>query len=340
MPFDAVVADLNGDGDEDAAVIVKYSGLYIYRNTGSSLNPSPVRLQFLPHGTAIDTGDFNGDSVPDLAYILENTIQILVNDATGEHFNAERFLNGPLFSFALKTPDLNRDGISDIVAVGAMDTHIYLYLSTAPMTFDLMKIDMAGKPLYFDFSAKTLSVADVDGDGFVDILIPEFRNSALWLIQNKEGKTFTPRLIASGAPLDLIQYAVFLNYDSVRKSSLIAFVSGTEKPMITTASLSGTGALAIIDVKPLPYAFPVHITKTARKSGEISLVITHSCGLESLKGALTKAVIDTGSGHILALDITQTLPSSGVMSAYVPGLKSLLTVCQTPDGIYITAGKD
>jgi hypothetical protein len=340
MPFDAVVTDLNRDGKKDAAVIVKYSGLYIYENTGGTLSPSPVHLQFLPHGTAIDTGDFNGDSIPDLAYILENTVQILINDGTGRQFNADRYLDGPQFSFSLKTPDLNNDGISDIIAVGNLDSRIYLYLSTAPMMFDLMKLDIKNDLMYFDFSARTLTVADLNGDGFCDVLVPEFRNSALWLIQNREGKSFVPRLIAQREPLDLIQHAVFLKYDSVKDVAFLAFISGTDKPLLTIASFSEAEGLKTIETRPLADVLPVHIAVLPQKQGEIPLIITHSRGIDTLKGSLTKAVIHAENGHILSTATYEILPSSGIMSVYLPELKSLLAVCQEPDGVYITSIKE
>lgn len=333
-PYGVVDADLNGDGLKDIAVIIKYSGLYIYFNKGKSLSSEPVRLSYLPYGTAIDTGDFNGDSIPDLAYIVENCIQVLINDGTGRSFNSSLVLPGPLFSFSLKTPDLNNDGISDIVAVGIEDDEIYIYLSSGPLEYNLIKLDMPDDPMYFDFSAKTLSVGDVDGDGFVDILVPEFKNNALWLIRNKGGAGFTPELILTLPPDDKILYAHILTYDQKTNTALIAVVSGTYDPRISVYSISSS-ITTFVETKTLPYPYPVHIYPIESSNSTVGLIITHLRSFEYTGGAITYLRLNTNTFSLSDMEVMKILPSYGIMSIYIDDLRSILTVCQNPDGLLL-----
>jgi hypothetical protein len=337
-PFWAVDSDLNGDGLKDVAVIVKYSGLFVYFNTGESLSPDPVRFNFMPHGTSIDTGDFNGDSIPDLAYIVENSVQILINDGTGRAFNSALILDGPLFSLSLRTPDLNNDGISDIVAVGAEDSQVYIHLSSGPLKYTLTKLDMPQGAQYFKFSAKTLSVADINNDGFLDIFVPEFRNNSLWVIWNKGKEGFMPERILTLPPDDKIIQALPVKYDKETNTSFIAVISGTYAPAISIYSLSNS-TIKLVGTKTLPHPNPTHIFTTGKKNHTDEFIVTHSHDMKSLNGAISRLRLDPVTLAISNMEVVETLPSKGVMSLYLDNLHKTLTVCIHPDGLSLIEAK-
>jgi hypothetical protein len=331
QPYSVALADFDRDGILDAAVVVKYRGIYIFFGQESGgLDPNPLMLAELEFfGTGIDTGDFNGDGIPDIVYISETKILILTNDGTGRHYDLAVLLDAPRFGFNLKAADLNRDGITDIVAVGMEDNNVFIYTSTAPLRFKLTKLPLISNPEQTRFFAKTLSIGDVNGDGYPDILIPEFANSALWLIKNDRGGGFIPSLIAAPPPTQKITHAQLLFYDKENSTSYIGTVSGTYNPEFSIISIGNDGRASVINKIPLQLESPQHIETIAAHERQALLVITHYKAVTLLDADLNSMTIrDT-------LPISEPFDSNGMMSRYIADINAVITVCQKRDGIAV-----
>ncbi|MBF0537502.1 MAG: VCBS repeat-containing protein [Nitrospirae bacterium] len=341
-PYSVIAEDLNGDGLKDAVFFTKYSGLDIYFAQGNALSltePTHINTSL---GTAISSGDFNGDKVPDLAYIYEDKIHLLINDGSGTNYDMSHELTAPKYGFDLKTPDLNNDGISDIAAVGVFDQQLYLYLSKGPLEYELTKMDIKSPLLTEVFAAKVLSVDDVNEDGFIDILVPEFKNNALWLIKNIDGKTFQPILLKSFAYADpaefnnKIQYASLLFYDKDKDISYIIYVRGLNQSEISILAFNNKDQqTTLVKTAPLNYPFPVAIAKLPSLSpSSRNFIVTHSFKDINSPGAISLVSINT-SDFTITTTYTFVLPCQGKMSTYMASANSVLTACTNPDGLNI-----
>ncbi|MBF0343402.1 MAG: VCBS repeat-containing protein [Nitrospirae bacterium] len=341
-PYSVIAADLNGDGQQDAAFFTKYSGLNIYLAQGNELKLNEPTHINSTMGTSLSSGDFNGDKVTDLAYTYEDKITLLINDSTGTNYDMSHTLTAPKYGFDLKTPDFNNDGISDIAAVGIYDKQFYLYLSKGPLDYELIKLNITSPQLTEVFGAKFLSVADVNEDGFVDILVPEFRNNALWLIKNIDGKTFQPILLKSFPSNDptefnnKIQYASLVFYDKAKDISYIAYIRGAKKSEISILAFNNKDQqTTLVKTEPLGFPFPVHLEELPVSSNTSrDFIVTYQFKDVSLMGAISLVSINT-SDFTVTNSNTFELPCQGKMSTYMASNKNVLTACNKPDGLHI-----
>ncbi|MBF0317254.1 MAG: VCBS repeat-containing protein [Nitrospirae bacterium] len=342
IPYSVIAVDLNGDGLKDAVFFTKYKGLDIYFGQGNGLNfDKPTHIDS-SLGTAIGSGDFNGDKVPDLAYTYEDKIHFLINDSSGTNYDMSHELPAPQYGFDLKTSDLNADGISDIAAVGIFDRYLYLYLSKGPLDYELKKMEIKSPQLSEVFSAKYLNVDDVNDDGFVDILVPELKNNALWLVKNIDGKTFQPILLKSfpyGDTVEFnnrIQYASLLFYDKDRDISYISYVRGANSSEMSILAFNNKDQqTTLVKTAPLSYPFPVVIEKLPSLSpSSRNLLVTHFFKDTSTPGALSLVSVNTGD-FTITTTYTFNLPCQGKMSVYMDYINSALTACTKPDGLNI-----
>jgi len=114
-PFDAVIADFNGDGKNDVAVTIPVTGVLIMLGDGAgNLTPTAIR----PAGaspTRIVTADFNGDHIPDLAVTNQdsNDVSIFLNSGDGTFTSTvNRVVGaGPV---GIVAGDFNGDGKVDL----------------------------------------------------------------------------------------------------------------------------------------------------------------------------------------------------------------------------------
>jgi hypothetical protein len=179
-PFNVVVADFNGDGRDDAGVVVL--------DTADTLNvmlANPDGTLMAPVGYAfgginaffvgVAVGDFNNDNVPDVAIAAwkdEDDIGIFIGRGDGT-FEDTTFTDVPNAVGPVVVGDFNDDGNDDLgVATGNSaliggntDVGIGVLMGNGNGTFDTAttyKIDS-------DSIAVAFTAGDFDGDGGVDL---------------------------------------------------------------------------------------------------------------------------------------------------------------------------
>ena len=117
-------ADYNGDGRPDVSVVTT-SGSFVLLGAGDGTFQPPLNQANL--GTVV--GDFNGDTVPDLAGVSGNLFTELGN-GDGTFASAASF-TAPYTSLGLAVADFNGDGIPDIVTANAGGT-VTTFLGVMP----------------------------------------------------------------------------------------------------------------------------------------------------------------------------------------------------------------
>jgi hypothetical protein len=181
-PHDAVIADFNGDGIPDVAVVNAGVG------SGSGLaNTVSIRLglgsgalgleshfptETRPYGIA--TADFNGDGILDLAVScnVSNTVDILVGQGSGGKGDGTfapyvTFPSGPT-PYRLAVGDYNGDGKLDLVVLN--NTYSTPGLSVLLATGGPGTVGFAG-PAFLPLSSAPagLTTADFNEDGILDL---------------------------------------------------------------------------------------------------------------------------------------------------------------------------
>jgi hypothetical protein len=136
------------------------------------------------------TADFNGDGIPDLATVNENTetltillgkgdgtfTPVSVNPATG---------NDPVF---MVTADFNGDGKPDLAVVNQSDNSVTILLGNGDGTFTPSAVSPSagGNPTM-------VVTADFNGDGLADLaIVSQGNNESLTILLGNGDGTFTP----------------------------------------------------------------------------------------------------------------------------------------------------
>jgi hypothetical protein len=186
-----VVADFNGDGKPDLAVAevnFPHGRISVELGDGNGTFSKPVTSPLLSEAInnqdLMRAGDFNGDGKPDLLILDDygTGFQILLGNGDGTfHTGVNTPLSYTVSSLAVG--DLNGDGQTDVVVTtngssGNPSTNIYL--SNGDGTF------RSGVQYTGDFYAG-VTVADVNQDGKLDLVIDSFGEPLLVLLGNGDG---------------------------------------------------------------------------------------------------------------------------------------------------------
>jgi hypothetical protein len=192
----------NGDGTFGAPIV-------------SNLTPSATNAgssPFLPSITA--AADFNGDGNLDIAVpsFIDGTFNICLGDGTGR-FTQGAVLNDDFEPYAIFTADVNHDGKADLIVLnisGIAGAAIWLgdgqggftYTQTYPTS------NNPANPLV------VRTVADVNGDGDVDLIGMDYTGDVLVATGNADGTFNAPQTLDSGfevvSPLETDVYAADL----------------------------------------------------------------------------------------------------------------------------------
>ncbi|HEY1221617.1 MAG: FG-GAP-like repeat-containing protein [Bryobacteraceae bacterium] len=182
--YAAQVADLNGDGIPDLAIIVVVGV--------GGLTPSSGKLVILPgngdgtFGTAtaydlgltawgtLAIGDFNQDGKPDIAVATGGAITVFLNDGKG-NFNTTTHSDEPWAGATIVAADFNDDGRLDLAVWGESQSEpvsefITVLLGQGDGTFK------AGPTLQTANTAGQMVAMDLNGDGYVDLAVGISRN--------------------------------------------------------------------------------------------------------------------------------------------------------------------
>lgn len=174
------VADLDRDGYLD--IIVANNRAYPGSSAEGAAQPGSFIYWGSPHGYVVtersvlnifqtrspSIADINGDGHLDLVF-AGNGASIFWGDGSrnfGDH-NRQR-IRGTLGrpNHQTEVADLNRDGYLDIVFAG---TKVMIYYGGPGHAYDTLNRAV------LDVDAKTMNIADVDGDGWLDLLCPLYK---------------------------------------------------------------------------------------------------------------------------------------------------------------------
>jgi hypothetical protein len=173
------VADLNADGKLDLVVVMRCDG-------SSCSGPGPISVLLgngdgtfhlaaeFSSGYFVTVADVNGDGKPDLllADIVDNSANVLLGNGDGTFQGVVEYPPGGLYPYSIAVADVNGDGKPDLVVaigcVGPCGTSggTGVLLGNGDGTFQRVASFGSG-----GVSAQSVAVADVNGDGKLDLLV-------------------------------------------------------------------------------------------------------------------------------------------------------------------------
>jgi hypothetical protein len=201
LPYSVASADFNGDGKPDL-VVANYvsSNVSVLFNTTAPGAATPTFAGQMTFATGVNpqtvsVGDVNGDGLPDIIVgnYADATVSVLLN-TTAPGAVAPSFATQQPFAtvaathpFAITMADLNGDGRPDIVVTNYSGTgnpdSVSVLLNTtasgaATPSFAAQQAFATGA---YAFSVTT---ADLDGDGKIDLIIGNYLDSTVSVLIN------------------------------------------------------------------------------------------------------------------------------------------------------------
>ncbi|WP_367345253.1 FG-GAP repeat domain-containing protein [Stenotrophomonas bentonitica] len=177
--LDGAMLDADGDGDLDVAVAVENGANRLYLNDGTGkLSHSPdVFGSITGDHEHVRVADFDRDGHPDVLFIAEDTEQhqLYFGDGKGGFRRASEHLPATSQANGVAVGDVNGDGLPDIVIgnttegkTGVAQPFLWLNDPARPGHF----IDATRSHLpSIDVQAQGIALADLDGDGDLDMAI-------------------------------------------------------------------------------------------------------------------------------------------------------------------------
>ncbi|MGO4884122.1 MAG: FG-GAP repeat domain-containing protein [Bryobacteraceae bacterium] len=202
-----VLADFNGDGNLDAAVLSYESGVSILLGNGKGGFTAAAPAMTGPYPSAMVSGDFNGDGKTDLAIAdgQNKSIHILIGKGDGS------FSNGSIFAapadcgqfvascYVLATADLNGDGKLDLIVLGGdVDgtgtAKAEAFLGNGDGTFGGLL------PIASGLEVRQFAIGDFNGDGHPDVVLSNEANGPVLYLGNGDGTFQAPMPLYTEGP--------------------------------------------------------------------------------------------------------------------------------------------
>ncbi|MHB8678451.1 MAG: beta strand repeat-containing protein [Rudaea sp.] len=182
-PYAVEYADINGDGKPDLIVAnFNDNTVSVLLNTTApgAVTPTFALQQTFATGAnpdSIEVADVNGDGKPDLivANNGSNTVSVLLNTtppgAAMPSFATQQTFPTGSNPRSVAVADVNGDGKSDLIVSNLGDNTVSVLLNTTPPgaatpSFAAQQTFSTGSGLFF------VAVADVNGDGRPDLIVP------------------------------------------------------------------------------------------------------------------------------------------------------------------------
>jgi len=195
------VADMDGDGDMD---IVSASGndntIAWYENNGNAATWTAYDIATSAGGAiSVFVADMDGDGDMDIvsASYNHNTIAWYENNGNANpNWAAVNIATSAAGASSVFVADMDGDGDMDIVSASSSDSTIAWYANDGNANPTWTKADIATSA----DGASSVFVADMDGDGDMDIVSASFRdNTIAWYENNGNAATWTAYDITTSA---------------------------------------------------------------------------------------------------------------------------------------------
>jgi hypothetical protein len=274
----AAVADFNGDGNADLAVLngngANTLTILLGNGTGGFSTSNPITVGNSPSFAV--AGDFNADGKVDLAVANQgdNTVTILLGNGNGGFAAAKgspvSVGNNPI---SIAMGDINGDGKLDLAVANAGNAVVSILQGNNDGTF----ISATSQWIALSNSPQSISIGDFNGDGIADLVtIFQYSGTEAILLGNGKG-IFTPvaNPPASGGYNPLAVAVGDFNGDGVADLVVTNANSTTASVQLTTAqsAIATVNKISVTGLGPhqTVASYPGNSTFNSSTSGPTAL---------------------------------------------------------------------
>lgn len=300
-PYGIAAGDVNNDGNLDLVVTSLDGGTVgVLLGNGDGTFQSQVTYAAGSDPKGVALGDFNGDgyldiAVADYTYNSSPNLRVFLNNGDGTFAASTNYNAGDDWPQSVSVADVNGDGILDLVtgnyALGSL-SNAGVLLGKGDGTFQSAKVYLTGASYS---GLKSATVADVNGDGYPDILAANFGSNTVGVLLNNGDGTYA----------SVVEYGT----DSRPSSVAVADVTGDGKLDLIVGSDNTTTPLRVFPGKgdgtfQTAISYPIGNNNTtvavADLNGDgiadILAVSTTASTLEVAYGQLTRTQTATATG--------------------------------------------
>ncbi|MCU1312065.1 MAG: hypothetical protein JWO20_3190, partial [Candidatus Angelobacter sp.] len=215
-PVAIAKGDFNSDGKLDFAVVnqsAKSIGIYVGNGNGDFSNNNSYSTGMTP--TSIAAADLNGDNKLDLVVTNsdDDNVSVFIGNGDGTFQPRVSYAVGSKPS-AVAVADLNKDGKPDIIVVNRTTDSpgnsgtISVLLGKGDGT-----LNAASQTALFSARPVSLAVADLNGDGNLDVIVANELNSVLRILVGRGDGGFQQLLLTDNGTGGTSVIAVDMNND-------------------------------------------------------------------------------------------------------------------------------
>lgn len=187
QPFSIVAVDFNHDGNLDLAIADSRSQyFYILLGSADGTFEKASRGPELPSNPEmVQTGDFNGDGIPDLVTASYSVISVTLGNGDGT-FQEPINIPPPTAVESIAVGDFNGDGNPDLAEAGTFgsESGVTILLGRGDGTFE------DGDTYPTDTSPESIAVADLNADHKLDLAIANSEGGSLDVLLGNGDGTF------------------------------------------------------------------------------------------------------------------------------------------------------
>ena len=191
------------------------------------------------------SGDYNKDGIVDFVLTQGETIEIIVllGKADGTFVVSSRYQVGySLFNFEIFQKDLNLDGNLDLIKINDYSKSIHIFLGQGNGEFK--KLD----EVKFLNTPNHLTLLDINGDKYPELIINLFDSSKVLLLNTKQGTSFIPTIL-NDLPEGMMQAG---DFDGDSEDDLVIFDYFSSKVSIAWG-LKSSSSFALGDLNSYFY---------------------------------------------------------------------------------------
>ncbi|MBZ0151258.1 MAG: VCBS repeat-containing protein [Planctomycetes bacterium] len=188
IPMWMAGGDLDDDGDQDLVVVrSEADATDLYRNDGNGSFTLAGTLSVGANALAVVVDDLDGDGTPDIVVSRPSAPEIMVGYSDGNfgfHNVQTLAMPGGGSAFTLRTGDITRDQVTDLMVADPQFDRVLIYQGAA-------ETDLDNDPIELSVSGTPAAIAfgDVDGNGEGDMVVSCFSSNQLVCITDVlEGK--------------------------------------------------------------------------------------------------------------------------------------------------------